>query len=142
MGHDLLEQLERGVVDLLVADADQRIGGEGVFDGLLAQARVGVSRVCHGLLLQRLPISMHKTSAITAGLASLSISSLQSSLSSTRPPSCGCAEIRATRARTRAPAFTGERKRTLSRPQFRPVEASGGMTPISISMAASSDSVR
>src|ERR1700743_2099989 len=102
--HHLLVQLERSLVDILVADADQRIGGERVFDGLFAKAGVGVFGVCHGLLLQRLPISMHKTSAITAGLASPSISSLQSSFQSTHPPFCGCAEISVTRGATGAPA--------------------------------------
>src|SRR5581483_6863675 len=117
MGHDLVEQFGCGVVDLLIADADQRIGGKRVFSGLLAKSGLGdLCLVCHGSLPHVRPISMQSTSAITAGLASPSISSLQPSLSSTRPPSCGCAEIRETRARTRAPALTGARKRTLSRP--------------------------
>ena len=62
------------------------------------------------------PTSIARLSAIKAGLASPSISTVLTSLISLRPSPLSVTSASVMRLRTRAPAFTGARKRTLSRP--------------------------
>src|SRR5262249_54860237 len=128
IAQDLRQQHTRRSENVFPAYTDQRICRQRVLRRLFADVILGSNwsfvahrgapqcDVCRSFAAARLPISRHRRSATRAGFVSPSISSVQLSLSSTRPPPCGSAAARLARVRTRAPALTGAMKRTLSKP--------------------------
>src|SRR5262249_2859866 len=117
---DRLKEHARAVHEILAADADKRIECERVPGGLFryavrrgqSDAILGAGHVFPPLAGIRSPA----VSAIRAGFSDPSTSSVFCVFMIICPPSLGSTPRRTTRSRTRAPAGTGARKRTLSIP--------------------------
>src|SRR5262249_54924718 len=108
---------------ILAAQADERIERQRVARSLVGYRlrQIGLWGRLHAH--RRSPagaalpgISRANVSAISAGLSEPSISRVFLVLMTSWPASFGSTPTRTTRSRTRAPALTGARKRTLSRP--------------------------